>query len=127
MSRWATGSHPNAGTGATRDLRSGRRTEANASTLPACEPASEAGPAAANSPTRTTEPSAMPDRAPTAGSGPMGPHQHRDPGRYQILAEHGRGGLGRVSRAHDRELDRDVAIKEMILRGHVAEVRFVRE
>jgi eukaryotic-like serine/threonine-protein kinase len=53
--------------------------------------------------------------------------QFRDPDRYQILGEHGRGGLGRVSRAHDRELSRDVAIKELISRGHVGEVRFLRE
>jgi WD40 repeat protein len=53
--------------------------------------------------------------------------QLRDPGRYHIMGEHGRGGLGRVSRAHDRELGRDVAIKELISRGHVDEVRFLRE
>jgi len=53
--------------------------------------------------------------------------QLRDPFRYHILGEHGRGGLGRVSRAHDRELGRDVAIKELISRGHVSEVRFLRE
>ena len=53
----------------------------------------------------------------------------RDPERYVLLGEHGRGGLGRVSRAHDRELGRDIAIKELISRGHgnVAEVRFLRE
>ena len=51
----------------------------------------------------------------------------RDPERYQILAEHGRGGLGRVSRAHDCELGRDVAIKELLSRDHVGEVRFLRE
>jgi WD40 repeat protein len=44
-----------------------------------------------------------------------------------MLGEHGRGGLGRVSRAHDVELGRDVAIKELISRGNVSEVRFVRE
>ncbi len=55
------------------------------------------------------------------------PIQLRDPDRYQIIGEHGRGGLGRVSRAHDRELGRDVAIKELLSRGHVSEVRFLRE
>ena len=53
--------------------------------------------------------------------------QIRDPGRYLILGEHGRGGLGRVSRAHDRELGRDVAIKELISRGELSEIRFLRE
>jgi WD40 repeat protein len=53
--------------------------------------------------------------------------QVRDPERYLILGEHGRGGLGRVSRAHDRELGRDVAIKELISRGRISEVRFLRE
>ncbi|HEX7843397.1 MAG TPA: serine/threonine-protein kinase, partial [Kofleriaceae bacterium] len=53
--------------------------------------------------------------------------QRRDPERYQILGEHGRGGLGRVSRAHDRDLGRDVAIKELISRGPASEVRFLRE
>jgi WD40 repeat protein len=51
----------------------------------------------------------------------------RDPERYHIMGEHGRGGLGRVSRAHDLELGRDVAIKELISRDHLDEVRFLRE
>ena len=50
-----------------------------------------------------------------------------DPMRYQIMGEHGRGGLGLVSRAHDRRLRRDIAIKELISRGGVSEVRFLRE
>ncbi|HEY0483960.1 MAG TPA: protein kinase [Kofleriaceae bacterium] len=61
-----------------------------------------------------------------AAAPPVAP-QLRDPERYQILGEHGRGGLGRVSRAHDRELGRDIAIKELISRGHMSEVRFLRE
>jgi len=51
----------------------------------------------------------------------------RDPARYEIIGEHGRGGLGRVSRAHDKDFGRDIAIKELLARGHVNEVRFARE
>jgi WD40 repeat protein len=79
-------------------------------------------------PTRTSEPlptAADPD--PVANVRRSGPTQPRDPERYQIIGEHGRGGLGRVSRAHDHDLGRDIAIKELISRGHVSEVRFLRE
>ncbi|MEJ7604600.1 MAG: serine/threonine-protein kinase, partial [Kofleriaceae bacterium] len=55
------------------------------------------------------------------------PLQKRDPDRYEILGEHGRGGLGTVLRANDKELGRHVAIKELIKRGDVGEVRFLRE
>src|SRR4051812_2118497 len=58
---------------------------------------------------------------------PTLPIQVRDPRRYEFLGEHGRGGLGRVSRAHDRELGRDVAIKELLSRSTPNEVRFLRE
>ncbi len=65
---------------------------------------------------------------PDPGSPPPAlPIQVRDPRRYEFLGEHGRGGLGRVSRAHDRELGRDVAIKELLSRGTASEVRFLRE
>jgi WD40 repeat protein len=72
--------------------------------------------------TSSATPSASPDLQPSVAFAPV-----RAPDRYQILAEHGRGGIGRVSRAHDRELGRDVAIKELISRGTVAEARFLRE
>jgi eukaryotic-like serine/threonine-protein kinase len=51
----------------------------------------------------------------------------RDPYRYDIVGEHGRGALGRVSRAFDRDLGRDVAIKELISRAPLGEARFLRE
>lgn len=57
----------------------------------------------------------------------VAPLQYRDPDRYTILGEHGRGGIGRVQRAHDKELSRGVAIKELIRRGDIGEVRFLRE
>src|SRR5678816_3802764 len=52
---------------------------------------------------RTVESAAAPTIAPRQTLGP----QLRNPDRYQIMGEHGRGGLGKVSRAHDRELGRD--------------------
>src|SRR5262249_25077199 len=55
------------------------------------------------------------------------PIQVRDQERYHFLGEHGRGGLGRVSRAHDRELGRDIAIKELLSHGSADELRFLRE
>src|SRR3954465_5046590 len=79
-------------------------------------------------PTRTSAPADAAElvlaRTPAA---PTLSTQVRDPKRYQILNEHGRGGLGRVSRAHDRELGRDVPIKEMISRANPSAVRFLGE
>jgi serine/threonine protein kinase/WD40 repeat protein len=79
--------------------------------------------------TRTSETFAAPEHTPASvpNARHVAPTQRRDPDRYQIMGEHGRGGLGRVSRAHDLELGRDVAIKELLSRGHVSEVRFLRE
>jgi eukaryotic-like serine/threonine-protein kinase len=57
----------------------------------------------------------------------VAPLQYRDPDRYEVIGEHGRGGIGRVQCARDKELGRTVAIKELIKRGDIGEVRFLRE
>jgi tetratricopeptide (TPR) repeat protein len=49
-----------------------------------------------------------------------------DPTRYVRLGEIARGGLGRIVRAHDLHLDRQVAIKESLVEG-AGHARFTRE
>ncbi|HMG20964.1 MAG TPA: WD40 repeat domain-containing serine/threonine protein kinase, partial [Kofleriaceae bacterium] len=89
-------------------------------------PATEATPPSPADPTRTSQPDPS-SPASFAGKSPEVTPQVSNPERYHILGEHGRGGLGRVSRAHDHQLGRDIAIKELISRGHISEVRFLRE
>ena len=87
--------------------------------------ASEAASSSPAEVTRTSESTRSPREA--AARDPAGASRLRDPGRYRIVGEHGRGGLGKVSRAHDIDLGRDVAIKELISRGNISELRFLRE
>ena len=89
------------------------------------QPATETSWPSPADPTRTSEPHQGARAIPPPGNTVA--RQVRDSARYRILGEHGRGGLGRVSRAHDIDLGRDIAIKELIARGHVSEVRFLRE
>ena len=95
----------------------------------------EVGAAAGASPALTGPTQAMDPGAEGSSSGaPAGdvpvarlPVQLRDRERYHVLGEHGRGGLGRVTRVYDRELGRDVAIKELLACDHFNEARFLRE
>jgi serine/threonine protein kinase len=81
-------------------------------------------------PTFTSGPeSAQPaeqDRLPPRARAPA-PLQYRDAGRYAIEGEHARGGLGRILRARDLELGRPVAVKELLKRTEVGELRFYQE
>ncbi|HSS01979.1 MAG TPA: serine/threonine-protein kinase [Kofleriaceae bacterium] len=101
-------------------------------TVPADGPQSSSGTPDANAnPSGCVTPDEIP--RPPSDSGvhglplPRFPNHFRGPRRYEILSEHGRGGLGKVSRAFDRKLGRDVAIKELHSRGTGNEVRFLRE
>ncbi len=58
---------------------------------------------------------------------PSRPLQTRDRERYEIEGEHARGGLGRVLRVRDRDLERTLAVKELLHTSRRAEARFVRE
>jgi serine/threonine protein kinase len=51
----------------------------------------------------------------------------RSRGRYELLGEHARGGLGKILKAHDKELGRTLAIKQMRAPDHDMAVRFTRE
>ncbi len=57
------------------------------------------------------------------------PPEHTKVGRYQVVAEIGRGGMGRVLRARDPSLGRDVAIKSILpsALSPAAKERFARE
>lgn len=52
---------------------------------------------------------------PSSGRGFLGDATAHEPGRYAVLCEIARGGMGRVSRAYDSRLQREVALKEVLL------------
>jgi len=91
------------------------------------EASSSLPPTRTSDPAETAVPSPTAPTAPTSDRNPDARPRLRDRERYQILGEHGRGGLGRVSRAYDHDLGRDIAIKELISRGDLGELRFQRE
>lgn len=74
----------------------------------------------------TTPPTKKSQSAPTSTSTLIPDHA----GRYQIVEEVARGGMGAVLLAHDPELDRKLAIKIMLVNGSVSEElekRFLEE
>src|SRR5262249_39510867 len=86
-------------------------------------------------PSRTRMP-APPDRTETLAprTTPMPEPEQResttaidDPERYEQVAEHARGGLGRVVRAVDKRLGRTVAVEELLRPSDSHEARFMRE
>jgi WD40 repeat protein len=66
-------------------------------------------------------------KGPTAAATPAPAVRTHGDERYTLIAEHGRGGLGRVVRAHDRYLGRTVAVKELLRSSDLAERLFLRE
>ncbi|MEZ4452640.1 MAG: protein kinase [Nannocystaceae bacterium] len=63
----------------------------------------------------------------TVASGPPPELPVIDRGVYAIVSTLGQGGLGRVLRAVDRRLGREVALKELLRADLESDVRFVRE
>jgi WD40 repeat protein/serine/threonine protein kinase len=47
--------------------------------------------------------------------------------RYELIEEYARGGLGRVWRARDQDLDRQLALKEILSPNPTTQTRFIRE
>ncbi|HJT76718.1 MAG TPA: spherulation-specific family 4 protein [Gemmataceae bacterium] len=78
---------------------------------------------------RTVQPASLTTQPPASPPGSVAPVP-KQIGRFRILEEIGAGGFGRVYRAHDPRLDRDVAIKVPLLDAPEAEAlvqRFARE
>lgn len=64
--------------------------------------------------------SPMTDVAFDAGTGPMISGVEEAPGRYTVVSQHAKGGMGRVLLVHDEFLGRSVALKELLPAGHPA-------
>jgi WD40 repeat protein/serine/threonine protein kinase len=108
-----------------------------ADTLPAEVPPQSFAPAERSSKTNKTKALAETIDAPgpqtpdPRASPPSSPELARlriaEPQRYRIGSEFAQGGIGRILRARDERLDRQVAIKELLRGQGDAEDRFVRE
>jgi WD40 repeat protein len=71
---------------------------------------------------------AVSSAAPASPSPQLGDHENVVfPDRYDIKEEIARGGIGRILRAHDLRLDREVALKELHRNDPTVVERFLRE
>ncbi|HEX8819410.1 MAG TPA: protein kinase [Archangium sp.] len=75
----------------------------------------------------TVDPTVRAPVQPRAATPPGATLPPVDPARYAIAGELAHGGIGRILRARDLQLDRPVAIKEMLAPTRDAEARFVAE
>ena len=104
--------------GGSLDAQDSPGTDSTFTMQPGGEPqASEAGNGTTVITSRRTSPEGPSDR----------PLPVVDPSRYTVAGELARGGIGRILRARDMQLDRPVAIKEMLAPAPGTEPRFVAE
>lgn len=81
----------------------------------------------ASTPDERTAADTVPSEERSAAPPPVEGPSVVDPAHYLISQEFARGGLGRILRAFDRRLGRQVALKELISRSPNLEARFARE
>ncbi len=73
-------------------------------------------------PVNPQDPARIHEARPSSPKLPLRPRE-----RYEFIEEHAKGGLGRIWRVRDRELGRELALKESLDQSDEAMARFTRE